>query len=182
MLNGAVQTWIFHRGFYEVYWHSDVRMASVFVSAAIYLILADRSFHPSVPLISAAIGLSVSLIGSIPDPLKYTVGTFGLALSLTTMRSASPWVRRILSTPILTVFGLGSFSLYLWQQPFAGKEPHLLLLGAVFLCAALSYLVIEKPARAGLNALFPGARRVRAKESEGEAVAPRAGRPSSKGG
>lgn len=150
-INGAVQTWVFHKTYYAVYLHSDVRMASVFVSAALYLILKDTGTRSAVPVVAALVGVTVSLIGSMPDPIKYTIGTGALALSVASLGSAPKWVLRIMASPILTSFGIWSFSLYLWQQPFAGKEPKLAYLAIAMACALVSYYVIERPARSALN-------------------------------
>ncbi|MBR0959275.1 acyltransferase family protein [Bradyrhizobium japonicum] len=155
-LNGAIQTWIFHRGFNQVYWHSDVRMASVFVSAALFLLFRDRAVHPAIPIISGAFGLAMSFL--VPDPVRYTVGTFGLSLALATLPSSARFVRSLLSIPALTTLGVWSFSLYLWQQPFAGNQPRLMFLIFAFVSATFSFYIVEKPARYFLNRLFPRSR------------------------
>ena len=82
ILNGMIQTWALHRDYHGVYWHSDVRMASVFMSAALYLQLGrHRSIHPAVPIVAGMIGFAVSVF-NFPDPIKYSAGTFLLAVGL----------------------------------------------------------------------------------------------------
>ncbi|MVT53331.1 acyltransferase family protein [Bradyrhizobium yuanmingense] len=151
-LNGAIQTWIFHRDFNQVYWHSDVRMASVLISAALFLTFREKHVHSAIPIVAGVVGLAMSFL--VPDPVRYTVGTFGLSLALATLPNAARLVRSLLSIPPLTTLGLWSFSLYLWQQPFAGKEPRLAFLLLAFLAAIFSYYVVETPARSFLNRLF----------------------------
>jgi len=156
MTNGAIQTWIFHRGYYDVYWHSDVRGASVLISAGTYLLVERRSLSPWIPVTAATIGLATLIPGSIPDPIKYTLGTSLLAIGICTMDAAWTWVRSALSIKPLCMVGLWSFSLYLWQQPYFLQLPAMskpVLLVATFATAIVSYYAIERPARSYLNSL-----------------------------
>jgi peptidoglycan/LPS O-acetylase OafA/YrhL len=156
-LNGMIQTWGFHRDYYDVYWHSDVRMASVFMSAALYLSLRNSSVHPSLPLIALLVGFFLHR-ATMPDPVKYTAGTFLLSFSLATLHCTWPVVLKALGHPIMTHFGIWSFSLYLWQQPFymlQSSYSRPLLLAAVAVCALASFYLVERPARRLLNSMYP---------------------------
>jgi peptidoglycan/LPS O-acetylase OafA/YrhL len=53
----------------------------------------------------------------------------------------------ILNNPVASTFGVLSYSLYLWQQPFAAERryPAMLALLLIAACATGSYLLIEKP-------------------------------------
>lgn len=68
-------------------------------------------------------------------------------------------VKRLLSLPVLRWFGTCSFSIYLWQGPFYsvtkdfGAPKAICLLLGIF-AGALSYYVIENPARKHLNGLW----------------------------
>jgi peptidoglycan/LPS O-acetylase OafA/YrhL len=151
MLNGAFQTLMLHRDYYQVYWHSDVRMASVFVSAALYLRFRNTPFHPAIAPAAAMAGCAVSLLGSVPDVVKYSLGTSLLAFSLVILPTTWAFVLSMLGSRVLTYFGIWSFSLYLWQQPFVGREPRIGLLAAAAVLALGSFYAVERPARAFLN-------------------------------
>lgn len=157
VLDGAVSTMLGH-GYYDVYWRTDVRGASLIIGAIAFLTFCEK-----VPLVLQAswipvvFGLAAMLINIdlVPDPIKYSVGTVMLALSLVLMPQAPKFIFTLLENPIIVRFGLWSYSLYLWQQPFAslgGNLPHRLyhLLLAV-IAAAVSFYLIEQPARLALN-------------------------------
>jgi peptidoglycan/LPS O-acetylase OafA/YrhL len=61
-------------------------------------------------------------------------------------------IGRLLNLRLLRVIGVGSYSLYLWQQLFLGQESPFTSswniaarLGATVVCAAASYFLIERP-------------------------------------
>ena len=79
--------------------------------------------------------------------------------SITTIDSAAPVFRKMLSAKVLTYAGLWSYSLYLWQQPFyklyrEGAAPTPLLILAAVLAALASFYLVEKPSRTALNRLL----------------------------
>jgi peptidoglycan/LPS O-acetylase OafA/YrhL len=157
MANGAIQTWVFHREYSQVYWHSDVKISSVFIAAAMFLQFRKTSVPPILPLIAMAFGLILSVPYSIPDPIKYTLGTALLAFSVATIDQAWKWVTILLGSSIWRKLGTWSFSVYLWQQPFylvQSEHPKWLLLIELFAAALFSFFLIERPARAFLNALY----------------------------
>jgi peptidoglycan/LPS O-acetylase OafA/YrhL len=160
MLNGALQT-LSGLGYYQVYWRSDVRAASILISVAVYLALRGKapawlSFRGA-PIVLGLAALALQ-VDAAPDPLKYSLGTTLLAASLALMPRAPGGVLRALENPVMVRAGVYSYSLYLWQQPFylATKAlwMHLLLLPAAAVAALLSYYLIEQPARTALNGLI----------------------------
>jgi peptidoglycan/LPS O-acetylase OafA/YrhL len=155
VLNGAIQTFIFDRDYNEVYWRSDVRMASVFMSAILYLYLKDiRTIPPMLPIIAGVSGCVLIVWPGVPDPIKYSIGTLSLALALVTISCSWSSVSKLLSHPALIYFGIWSFSLYLWQQPFTliqrwHSKP--LLLITLVMVSLTSFYFLEQPARRFLN-------------------------------
>jgi peptidoglycan/LPS O-acetylase OafA/YrhL len=161
MFFGVLQALLTNQSEHQLYWRTDVRAASVFISFAFY-ILFDPLRKPGrkwsyliAPLcLSAAIATNFDLF---PIWLKYSVGTTLFAISINTVDWASAWVKRCLSGGGLVFIGALSYSLYLWQQPFyrlvsfVGWAPALL---ATFVVALGSYFIIEKPCRKTLNELW----------------------------
>jgi peptidoglycan/LPS O-acetylase OafA/YrhL len=148
-------------GVHEIYWRTDVRIAPVFLSGAVYLFC--HAARPSAQL-AAVLGhlplvllpASIALFFQPSITLAYTASAILLALSVNLLKFGPGWALRALSVRFLTMFGLLSYSIYLWQQPFArlaisqGWPPLPLLAGAVA-CGVASFLVIERPARAWIN-------------------------------
>ena len=161
MLNGAAQT-MAGRDYYDVYWRTDVRGASILCGAVAYLIgrnFTDRGLERAgrlSPLVGA-IGFALNL-NAVPDPLKYSVGTACIAFSLATIEHSAPSVVRALSSNRLTAIGLVSYSLYLWQQPFlqfsSGLASRVSLLPFAVTAALASYFLVERPARRALNKII----------------------------
>ena len=160
--NGIYQTYDWHRHYHNVYWRTDVRGASLLLSVAFYLWLMARAERPWVlaqdwtPVVFFLGGLLLS-INLVPDPVKYSFGTLCLAVSVATLTQAPAWVATLLRSRALTLLGIGSYSLYLWQQPFALipeawlRYASLALIGVV---AWVSYNGVEQPARRALNRLL----------------------------
>lgn len=152
--NGIVRT-IGGGDYYAVYWRTDVRLASILLPCAVFLVLRGRAVWPWLPVVAAVVGVLLH-INRVPDPIKYTVGTALLAVAMATIDVAPIWVRNLLSLPLLRRIGLWSFSIYLWQQPFAkagfATAPVRLILAV--LVAIASYYLIENPARRMLNRLI----------------------------
>jgi peptidoglycan/LPS O-acetylase OafA/YrhL len=74
-------------------------------------------------------------------------------------------VGRILNNPVLRHIGVISYGLYLWQQMFTFNEPLSwvpLNLIPIFLCAELSYFLVEKPMRSLRDGLVAKPERMRA--------------------
>ena len=149
--NGILQT-IIGGDYYSVYWRTDVRMASITLACIMYLFFHERRIAGYWPIMAITLGFLLN-INRVPDPIKYTIGTSLIAFGIATIDQAPPFVLKLMSLPWLRWIGLVSFSLYLWQQPFA-KIPDSgpLFIPAVFACAILSFYLIEKPTRRYLNA------------------------------
>lgn len=156
MANGALR-YADGYSYYQVYWRTDVRGASILVGAIAFLAIHrfERLQHVQswLPILLGVLSVALNL-GRIPDPIKYSAGTICLALSLVTLPSASGFFRRILENAILRGFGLISFSLYLWQQLFFayGREHFGWLFAPLGLSLAmavgtLSYFLVEKTSR-----------------------------------
>ena len=80
------------------------------------------------------------------------LGTACLAASLVLIQNAPALLRHVLTSPLLVHFGVLSYSVYLWQQPFAtsaGMGPTCLVLA--FAAALASYYLVERPGREFLN-------------------------------
>lgn len=162
MVNGAICTWVLHQKYNQVYWRTDVRGASILVGAAAYMILRIREDwppvlrHAYVPVVAGALGLLLNL-NVVPDPIKYSAGTILVAVCLNLLEEAPAWMGRILSFRPLTFVGLTSYSIYVWQEPFAEfgpPEQRYLFLPFALVCGLLSYYLVEGPARHMLNRLW----------------------------
>jgi len=158
MVNGAIET-AMGLSYETVYWRSDARGASILVGAIAYLLL-HRDVPQALsgrwmPVILGIIGVTLS-IKFVPDPLKYSVGTICLAVSLVLMERAPAFALGILEHPLLVRIGLWSYSIYLWQQPFFRlarnmEIPRWWLLPVAIIAGIASFYAIEQPARRFLN-------------------------------
>jgi peptidoglycan/LPS O-acetylase OafA/YrhL len=161
VIDGAVSTYLLQQDYYEVYWRTDVRMASILMGVAAFMLKQQRG-----PALSGSWPIAIGLIGIIlnvnlvPDPIKYSLGTACLAVAVATVDEADGRFRKTLTSPLFVWVGLVSFSLYIWQQPFAMTRAHPVILRAVplaaaFACAVANFYLIERPARRWLNAHPP---------------------------
>lgn len=155
MLNGIIQTLYLGHAYYEVYWRSDVRGASILISVATYLWLNKSGIQVArwVPVVFAILGVLLS-INKVPDIVKYSVGSICLAIAINTVSHLPKRISQLLNHPVLIAAGMISFSLYLWQQPFyqlINHRPLWQLLPAALILATISYYAIEVPARRSLN-------------------------------
>lgn len=152
MLDGAISTWLFKSDYYATYWRSDAHISSIFIACSMYL----WGRHNPVSGWITAMAFINGIIFSLPtfsDPIHYIVGTSFLALSISTL-DYSPIAASLLSWRMLRWFGIASYSIYLWQQPFFNAvwlvdSPYLIVFGVT--CGILSFALIETPARRWLN-------------------------------
>jgi peptidoglycan/LPS O-acetylase OafA/YrhL len=150
-----------------VYWRTDVRGASLLYGAVAYLLLARTIpvwLAPSwMPMLLVLGGLALNL-NPVPDPIKYSVGSIFFAVALMLMQRAPAKVIVALENRWLVLIGTWSYSLYLWQQPFAMSTSslglHMALLPAAFGVALVSFYCVEQPARRFLNGLLHARRSV----------------------
>jgi peptidoglycan/LPS O-acetylase OafA/YrhL len=144
----------------ETYWRTDIRMSSILVGALSYLVLNEKRTPSFVPVLLLVVGLILNF-AYFPDPVKYTLGTLCLGISLATLPKAPDFLRSGLSWSPLCKVGKRSFSLYLWQQPFyAFKDdapPYVMLICAI-IAGIMSFYLIEQPARRYLNARWAAKR------------------------
>ena len=164
--------------YYQVYWRSDVRGASILMGAAVYLALRQpwaeglRS-QPFTSIGALLVGLLLN-INTVPDPLKYSLGTLLLAVSVAALPTAK-LLPTTLSWKPLVYLGTISYSLYLWQQVWVMfmhkaaeklQVSHLVLvppvLAVVFAAALVSFYFVEKPARIKMNQLLDHMRKEKA--------------------
>lgn len=156
MAHGAIRYAIGY-SYYESYWRTDVRGASILAGAIAFLLTRRFDLHQRcpawLPVALAVLALAFNL-GRMPDPVKYSAGTICLSFCLVLLPSAWPFVLRIVENGLLRAVGLISFSLYLWQQVFFeyGRENFGMLytpLGITlsFVAAGLSYAFVEKTTR-----------------------------------
>jgi peptidoglycan/LPS O-acetylase OafA/YrhL len=161
IIDGAVSTFRLHQDYYAAFWRTDVRMGSILMGSAAFLLKKQGLLQLSGnwPLAIGLLGLILN-INVVPDPVKYSIGSACLALAVANLDNATLAVKKLLSAPAVAWVGLLSFSLYIWQQPFAELWPHSLLLriprlAGAFACAIASYYFVEQPARRWLNAHPP---------------------------
>jgi hypothetical protein len=88
-------------------------VASIFVSSALYLALKDfkpvgRAFG-AVPLLAIGSGFAVSMMQAVPDTIKYSVGTFLIALGLATLQWLREPAKRFLSSSARPIWAYGRF-------------------------------------------------------------------------
>ncbi len=161
MANGAIQTWAYGLDYYSVYWRTDTRAASILMSAAVFLLVQQRGLKWSSAVIAGSVlsGLILHLSPAVPDPIRYSLGTLFLAFGVANATDLPNVVRAVLASRFMKVAGVLSFSIYLWQQPGAGKDHYILAyLNAAIAAGTLSYFLIEKPARRWINERFTSVR------------------------
>jgi peptidoglycan/LPS O-acetylase OafA/YrhL len=156
IINAGWQTYTLGSGYYEEFWRSDVRLASILISAAICIHVNNKPFITNPVVLFSIGGFGVLLsVNPVPDIIKYSLGTLCFALVVNHAAYLPQAVRTFLSNKFLVVFGVCSYSLYLWQQPFYkgihgwGSRPFMLI-GALT-AGFFSYYLIEKPARKWIN-------------------------------
>lgn len=160
VLNGVVQTLLFGRGYYEVYWRTDVRAVGIFFAGALYLWRFDNPrmwAHVDAKRVFCAFmaGLVFSF-DRMPDPLKYSVGSMLFAYAVVFVDRAAVLFIWILEASWLRAVGLASFSIYLWQQPIykMGFLPSWAGVLVALFVGFISYNFVEKPCRKFLNTAF----------------------------
>ena len=165
VLNGW-RIWHAIPDYYAVYWRSDVRAATIFMSAGLRVLFVTgvpTSWRaPWIPLVALAAGMALNT-NHIPDPIKYSLGSLLIAVAINSLDQTYAFALKFLRLRLVGWFGLISYSLYLWQQPFYysieryGALP--MLAGAIATAAAIFYLY-ERPVREWLNTRWIPARRL----------------------
>ena len=158
MING-VRLWLQTHNYYMTYWRSDVRAASIFASVGLRVLFVEgRLGFLRRPWVAPTAFLAAMALSThhVPEPLKYSLATLGIALAVNSLEHAPALGRRFLGSRAIGWIGVISYSLYIWQQPFFysidryGATPMAL---AAVVVAVLSFYLIENPVRLRLNAL-----------------------------
>ncbi|WP_237153490.1 acyltransferase family protein [Oryzibacter oryziterrae] len=144
---------------------SEVASTNLLLAAG-YALLKDRMVphvRPWMPLVSLAAG-SALYIGSVfPWMLTMTVAPYFFAFTVNHLAETPAWFRRALSFNPLRLFGIASFSLYLWQQPFYQYKKYVfppdpgykaIVLLAVIAFSFFIFYVYENRVRAWLNRVW----------------------------
>ena len=154
ILNGARLSYMGVGGVHEIYWRTDVRIASSFLSVAVYVAFKNlppmRSFVAPMALVIGA----ATMMSQSPLPLLYSLGTGLIAIAVNALDTAPKAILSFFSSKPLRVTGILSYSIYLWQQPFyiaLSKIPAAFAFLGLLICGVVSYYCIEQPARRYLN-------------------------------
>jgi peptidoglycan/LPS O-acetylase OafA/YrhL len=134
---------------------TEAAAAHVLISAG-YFIVAPR-FRPWVkgwmPPV-ALLGAGLSYLYIFPWWAHIVVSPFLLPFAANHIADSYRWFIRGLSFRPLTILGLWSYSIYIWQQPFYHLREswgHGVALAAALVIAILSFTLFENPARRWLN-------------------------------
>lgn len=139
-----------------LYLHTESRAASILVSFGIATQASrivqrlPRSILPWLAPLALGGAMSLWLL-QVPAPVTYTLGTVLLAIAVNVVEHSHNSVLRIFGDPGVRWFGIVSFSLYLWQQPFyeahATGTSALVAVPAALLFGVASYYLVEVPSR-----------------------------------
>lgn len=139
-----------------IHWRSDVRVASVLLSFALYITIrqAEWKMAPWVAPIAALAALPLMI--ETEDPLRLFACTVLAAIAVNSLGQSAQFFRARLASPMLVWFGTLSFSIYVWQQLLLLLHrdglPVIICFPALLGCALLSFKLVEEPARNFLNA------------------------------
>ncbi|WP_179505612.1 MULTISPECIES: acyltransferase family protein [unclassified Sphingomonas] len=154
LINGFVLSAVPGATEHTVFWRSDVRVAPLFLSFALFL--APERIHAMLGRVTP-----VLLLGAVVVPFSGLSAAWQLVLDSVLLAGAvnglahAPMaLRRVLENPAIRYVGVTSYSIYLWQQPFYTlheRVTSLILLPATFAVALISFYVVEQPARRAIN-------------------------------
>lgn len=156
--NGIFQFSILQKDYFEVFWRSDVQIASLFLAGALFLMRHRGDLVASQWISPLALVSAIVIRLCIPSAnLNFALGSALLAISIATIDDTAPILKRALEFAPLRQLGLWSYSLYLWQQPFYklhhdGEAPLPPMLAGAFTMALVSFYAVERPARNFINA------------------------------
>jgi peptidoglycan/LPS O-acetylase OafA/YrhL len=143
--------------------HTEIVASSILFSAG-YCLLRHRVVRwvrPWMPV--AAFFLAVTCYWSRTPTWTWSVlSPLLLAFTVNHLSEAPQFVRNVLSVRALRWFGVWSYSLYLWQQPFANYHSRIVGGSAVAIAATMvvglsSYYFLENPVRTWLNSWWGAA-------------------------
>ncbi|MDB5989734.1 MAG: Acyltransferase [Herbaspirillum sp.] len=149
---------------FGLWYHTEIAAYGIFVSAFFMLALQKWKI-PKLPFLVYPL-MGILALGlhwwSIPLPLSMIFGVGILALLVNLLHEAPPLIKAILSFLPLRKFGIWSFSLYVWQQPFylahyrdGMSSGHAISLA--FCAGVTSYYLLENPIRRYLNSRWAAA-------------------------
>jgi peptidoglycan/LPS O-acetylase OafA/YrhL len=132
---------------------TDYRLDTLLFGCAVALVWNDprvraifQRIGGSALAVTAAVAAICCQIWTPPGSLTIVAALMALLPAATVARPDS-WVGRILEMPLLVWVGRTSYSLYIWQQLFLSPgSAGVWRLPAIFVCAAISYYAIERPA------------------------------------
>lgn len=138
-------------------WRTDVRVAPLFMSFAIYLspIHYRKLLGRFAPLMLSA--AFVMPFTDVTPPIQLAINSVLLGLSVNSLDYSPQQFRRFFEGAMIRFIGVISYSLYLWQQPLFTLHERVsafILLPIVFIFAIASYYLIEQPSRTKLNSLI----------------------------
>ena len=136
---------------------------------------AIKAGHALVPVLTTAAGGVCFLTSS--DAAVLVVGPLLLAIAINYLDCAPKIIHTALSWKPIRWLGMASFSLYLWQQPFylAYTQfgfPRQLAGVFALLVGAVSFYLIENPARCFINATYIAWRRPNSKRTSARTAIP----------
>ncbi|MGH1485671.1 MAG: acyltransferase family protein [Cellvibrionaceae bacterium] len=137
---------------------TEAALGFIFISGGLYL-MKDKLEHlvyPWMVPMAFALAFGVSFFRG-----SWLITPFLLAFTVNYLHKSPSWLLGFLCLPVLRLFGVLSFSIYLWQQPFYKfgvklnysntLTEQILYLVLAILAGVISFYLIEKPARSWLN-------------------------------
>lgn len=162
MANGIIQLDILpHDNELRILWRTDVAMAAIFLSAGIFMLFPVNKSGLLLSWLTPAclLAAAVARIWGADALISFGCEIFLLAFAAAGIEHSAIWFRSVLESRTFRSIGLCSFSLYLWQEPFykfavLNAFPRPIMVAVALVCGILSYVVIERPTRSFLNAMF----------------------------
>ncbi|MEF0864158.1 MULTISPECIES: acyltransferase family protein [Rhizobium] len=161
LINGVIRVHMSEGDPGVVMWRTDVAMAGIFISAALFIVLRPSLHRDHWTWIApcALVSAILARMFGVDAIVFFGVKTILLAMAVIGIEYSAPWFRRNFEGNMLRFVGQCSFSIYLWQEPFfrlagSGILPSALSLILGIACGVASYDLIERPLRATLNAMF----------------------------
>ncbi|MBB4567379.1 acyltransferase family protein [Rhizobium leucaenae] len=161
LINGVVRIHLSQGDWGLIMWRTDVAMAGIFISAALFIFLRPSLHRDHWTWIApcALVSAILARMFGVDAIVFFGVKTILLATAVIGIEYSAPWFRRNFEGDVLRFIGQCSFSIYLWQEPFfkltgLGVVPPVFLLVLGIACGVASYYLIERPLRATLNAMF----------------------------
>jgi peptidoglycan/LPS O-acetylase OafA/YrhL len=127
--------------------------ATTILLSAWYRRIAHRfTIQPWMPAVVLVLAIA-SYTQEFPKELRAVLAPFMLAFAVNHVGEMNRWVLAIFRNAGLRYFGLWSYSIYLWQQPFheSSSLPAPVALVAALLAGIASFYLFETPVRRWLN-------------------------------